>query len=183
MLSTFPGSGPYIGEGMLVFIGFRSVDGAEARIATPLMSFSNVSHPELRFHFYYLDMSDQDLQFNDHMIVEISVDGQPFVPVEGADYYQHDANTRWTEVVLPLTDYAGSEKVSIGFHGYSGGGFDLLVDNIRVVDNNDAGIDEPILNSGSVRYYNLQGIPVDGHKLAPGIYIRRSGNDISKIII
>ena len=95
-----------------MFIGFRSVEGAEARIATPLMSFSNVSHPELRFHFYYLDMSDQDLQFNDHMIVEISVDGQPFVPVEGADYYQHDANTRWTEVVLPLTDYAGSEKVS-----------------------------------------------------------------------
>lgn len=183
LLSTFPGSGPYTGEGMLVFIGFRSVEGAEARIATPIMSFKNISHPELRFHFYYLDMSDQDLRFNDHMTVEISVDGGPFEPVEGADYYQHDANTRWTEVVLPLTDYAGSEKVSIGFHGYSGGGFDLLLDNIRVVDNNEAGIDETLQDSAPAQYFNLQGIPVDGHKLTPGIYIRRSGNSTDKVII
>ena len=183
LLSTFPGSGPYIGEGMLVFIGFHSVEGAEARIATPIMSFRNVSHPELRFHFYYLDMSDQDLRFNDHMIVEISVDGRPFEPVEGADYYQHDANTRWTEVVLPLTDYAGSEKVSIGFHGYSGGGFDLLVDNIHIVDKDEAGIDDTHLNSEPALYFNLHGMPVDEHNLTPGLYIRRSGNDIKKIII
>lgn len=183
LLSTFPGSGPYIGEAMLVFIGFRSVEGAEARIATPIMSFRNVSQPELRFHFYYLDMSDQDLRFNDHMTVEISADGGPFVPVEGADYYQHDANTRWTEVVLPLTDYAGTEKVSIGFHGYSGGGFDLLLDNIRVVDNNGAGTDNILLDSAPAEYFNLQGIPVKEHNLTPGIYIRRTGNDIRKIII
>ena len=78
LLSTFPGSGPYVGEGMLVFIGFRAVDGAEARIATPLISFENASYPELRFHFYYLDMSDQDLRFDDHMVVEVSVDGGEF---------------------------------------------------------------------------------------------------------
>ncbi|MDE6130251.1 MAG: hypothetical protein K2F74_01540, partial [Muribaculaceae bacterium] len=105
LLSTFPGSGPYVGEGMLVFIGFRSVEGAEARICTPLVSFSDIENPELRFHFYYLDMSDQDLRFDDHMTVEISVDGGDFEAIEGADYYQHDANSRWTEVVLPLGEY------------------------------------------------------------------------------
>ncbi len=36
-ISTFPGSGPFDDDGMLVFNGFRSVEGAQARISTPLL--------------------------------------------------------------------------------------------------------------------------------------------------
>lgn len=186
MLSTFPGSGPYVGEGMLVFIGFRAVDGAQARIATPLISFENATYPELRFHFYYLDLSDEDLRFDDHMTVEVSVDGGEFTPVEGADYYQHDANTGWTEVILPLTRYAGCRNVAIGFHGYSAGGFDLLLDNIRVSDNPSGGIADTGFadDEASAEYYTPQGMRIaDDSSLAPGIYIRRNGTRTEKILI
>ncbi len=34
-----------------------------------------------------------------------------------------------------------------------------------------------------VQYFNLNGMPVDGNKLAPGIYIRRQGNKATKLIV
>lgn len=38
-------------------------------------------------------------------------------------------------------------------------------------------------DSASRRYYTLQGVAVDGDNLAPGIYICRQGNTISKIVV
>lgn len=184
-ISTFPGSGPYNDGGMLVFIGFRSVEGAQARIATPLLDFENVANPELRFHFYYLDMSDDDLRFDDHMVVEASVDGGEFQPVANGTYYQHDADTRWTECVLPLREYAGKKNVAIGFHGYSGGGFDLLLDNIRVLDGEPGAIDSVDADSSESEpvYYTPYGVRVDASSLVPGIYIRVTSRGAQKIAI
>lgn len=175
-ISTFPGSGPADDTGMLVFIGFQSVDGAEARIATPLLDFTTAKNPELSFQFFYLDMTDQDLRFNDHMTVEASIDGGPFLPIPGADYYQHDANTRWTEVRLPLTSLAGQRNVALGFHGYSAGGFDLLLDRISVTSTpaSPDGIDLLPANADTEAdtLYDLQGRPVLTPNPAPGLYLR-----------
>lgn len=184
-VSTFPGSGPYVEDGMLIFIGFRSVEGAQARISTPLLTFENAVAPELRFHFYYLDMSSEDLRFNDYMEVEASVDGGEFTPVDGGRFVQHDADSRWTECVVPLHAYAGKKKVAIGFHGYSGGGFNLLLDNIRITDsdNNAIGDVEADTSALPVEYFNLQGMRVDAGALTPGIYIRRQGTKTTKIAV
>ncbi len=182
-ISTFPGSGPYDDDGMLVFIGFRSVEGAEARIATPQLTFENATNPELKFYFYYLDMADEDLLFNDYMVVEASVDGGEFMPLEGGKFVQHDANTRWTECTVPLKSLAGKKKVAIGFHGYSGGGFDLLVDNIRVIDAPTSGIAAPIVEEGEMRWYTLEGLPLDGAPTTSGIYIVRKGGKTQKVLI
>lgn len=177
-ISTFPGSGPADDTGMLVFIGFQSVAGAEARIATPLLDFTTATNPELSFYFYYLDMTDQDLRFDDHMTVEASVDGGPFIPLPNATYYQHDANTRWTEVRLPLTSLAGERNVALGFHGYSAGGFDLLLDRIRVAPTpaNPGAVDLPTADptdpTASTPLYDLQGRPVPTPTPAPGLYLR-----------
>lgn len=182
-ISTFPGSGPYCDGGMLVFIGFRAVEGAQARIATPRLDFSEAASPELRFHFYYLDMSSQDLYFDDRMVVETSVDGAPFEAVPGGTFYQHDADTRWTDVAVPLRHLAGKQHVALAFHGISAGGFDLLVDNVRVVDN-PAGITDASTEAadGPVSYYDLQGRPVAA-PFTPGLYLRRQGNRTEKIYI
>lgn len=180
MLSTFPGTGPYIGESMLIFEGFRAVDGAQARISTPLLDFTGVL-PELRFHFYYVDLGD-DMHFDDHMQIEVSVDGGEFQPVAGADFYQHTANTRWTEVSVPLAAYAGKSRVAIGFHGMSAGGFDLCLDNIRVLDVT-AGIDEVAAGAdGAVELYDLHGRRVSGTPPA-GLYLRRQGSRVDKVMI
>ena len=45
---------------------------------------------------------------------------------------------------------------------------------------NDVSVDE---TDTPVRYYNLEGQSVDGRNLAPGIYIKRQGSKVSKIIV
>lgn len=47
-----------------------------------------------------------------------------------------------------------------------------------------AGIQAASADSDSeVRYYNMQGIPIDGNRLSPGIYIRKSATSATKILI
>lgn len=48
-----------------------------------------------------------------------------------------------------------------------------------------AGIDDiPVDNTNApVEYYNLKGMRIDGSNLAPGVYIRRQGTDVKKILV
>lgn len=180
IVSNAPGTGPHVGSGMLIFKGFTGVaEGAEARIVSPILSFEGVS-AELRFHFFHADFGE-DMHFDDHLVVEVSVDGGDFEPIPGADLYQYTANTRWTEYTFALDKYARQKNVRIGFHGISAAGMDLVVDNIRVLAK-AAGIEDVDADAQSpAEYYNLQGIRVDNP--GRGIYIRRQGNTTSKVIV
>lgn len=182
IVSNAPGTGPYIGSGMLIFKGFTGVaPGAEARIVTPMLSFENAVSPELHFHFFHADFGD-DMHFADHMIVEVSADGGPFTPLKDADLYQYTSNSRWTEYTFPLADYAGRKNVRIGFHGISAGGMDLVLDNIRVLPVSTAiGSVEAGEADAPVEYFNLQGIRVDNP--SGGVFVRRQGKVITKVII
>lgn len=179
IVSNAPGTGPYIGAAMLIFKGFVGVaPGAEARIVTPAINFTGAL-PELRFHFFHADFGD-DMHFDDHMLVEISVDGVEFEPLPGADLYQYISNDRWTEYVFPLDAYAGKDNVRIGFHGISAGGMDLVLDNIRVLDRLSR-ISDVSEDSSPIEWYNLQGLRLDGPE--PGICIRRQGMKADKVFI
>lgn len=50
-----------------------------------------------------------------------------------------------------------------------------------------AGIDDVLAEDqaadGAIEYYDLRGCPVDGDSLLPGIYIRRSGSKVEKIVV
>ena len=75
--------------------------------------------------------------------------------------------------------------IAIGFHGYSAGGFDLLLDNIRVSDNPSGAIDSVnvVPEEQNAEYYDLRGLRVDPSALTPGFYIRRTAGTTEKIII
>ena len=179
MISTAPGTGPYVGQAMLIFRGFQGVaPGTEARIVTPELNFEG-TQPELRFHFFHADFGE-DMHFDDHVVVEVSVDGGEFEALPGADLYQYTANTRWTEYVFPLDKYAGNKKVCIGFHGISAGGMDLALDNIRVLDRL-AGMEVTGEDSAPVEWYDLRGVRLDAPE--PGICIRRQGGRAEKIMV
>lgn len=178
MLSNAPGTGPYVGAGMLIFKGFAGVaKGAEARIVTPELTFEGVS-PELRFHFFHADFG-ADMHFDDHLLVEVSADGSDFEALPDADLYQYTSNSRWTEYTFDLSKYAGKAKVRIGFHGISAAGMDLVVDNIRVLDKS-TGL-ENIEAEAPVEYYDLRGMRVDNPSV--GIFIRRQGSQVTKVIV
>ncbi len=178
IVSNAPGTGPYVGAGMLIFKGFIGVaEGAEARIVTPELTFEGVS-PELRFHFFHADFGD-DMHFDDHLLVEVSADGGDFEALPDADLYQYTSNSRWTEYIFDLSQYAGKAKVRIGFHGISAAGMDLVVDNIRVLDKS-TGL-ENIDAEAPVEYYDLRGLRVDNP--SGGIFIRRQGSQVSKVLV
>lgn len=177
IVSNAPGTGPYVGAGMLIFKGFIGVaEGAEARIVTPKLSLP-ASGAELRFHFFHADFGD-DMHFDDHMIVEVSANNGEFEALEGADLYQYTSNSRWTEYVFPLDKYAGCDNARIGFHGISAAGMDLVVDNIRVLPK-ASGLDG-VAADAPVEYYNLQGLRVANP--GRGIYLRRQGAKVEKVL-
>lgn len=180
IVSNAPGTGPYVGEGMLIFKGFVGVaPGAEARIVTPVLDL-NVAGPELRFHFFHADFGE-DMHFDDHMIVEVSVDGGEFKALPDADLYQYVSNSRWTEYVLPLDEYAGHDNVRIGFHGISAGGMDLVLDNIRVLDRlSGCELVEADDADGDLVRYNLQGQVVGADYR--GVVIEVCGVSVRKTI-
>lgn len=176
-ISSFPGTGPADDDGMLIFPCFSMAKGAEGRIASPLITFADAANPVLTFQFYYLNMESEDLIFDDGLQVEYSLDrGQTFEPVENGLFLQKNANTRWTEVSLPLKAVAGKPDVSIAFRGISDGGFNVLLDAIAIRDV-PAGIvmpreelsdtDAPIytLDGRMLRSKSLSGLPA-------GVYIR-----------
>jgi hypothetical protein len=53
---------------------------------------------------------------------------------------------------------------------------DLAAGNSGVSDVKTASI-------GKVEYYNLQGLPVNAANLTPGLYIRRQGSSVQKVIV
>jgi len=180
IVSNAPGTGPYVGQAMLIFKGFMGVaPGAEARIVTPSLHLDGAK-PELRFHFFHADFGD-DMHFDDHMLVEVSVDNGPFEALPGADLYQYTGNTHWTEYVFPLDAYAGKDNVRIGFHGISAGGMDLVLDNIRVLDGMSGIADcvADVEEGAGTRWYNLQGQQVTPD--VAGVLIRISGGKAVKI--
>lgn len=177
IVSNAPGTGPYVGAGMLIFKGFVGVAaGAEARIVTPVLDLGEGSG-ELHFHFYHADFGE-DMHFDDHLVVEVSADGGEFEPLPGADLYQYTANTRWTEYVFPLDKYAGKHNVRIGFHGISAAGMDLVVDNVRVLPK-DVSVGAVGTEEAPAEYYDLQGIRVANP--SGGIFIRLQGGKATKV--
>ena len=45
------------------------------------------------------------------------------------------------------------------------------------------GIDDVEADTAAAEYYTLQGVRVDAENLTPGLYIRRQGNTVTKVVI
>lgn len=56
--------------------------------------------------------------------------------------------------------------------------------NLRVAQNTTSSVDNIITSEPStVQYFNIQGLPVTEGSLAPGIYIRKQGDKVSKVVV
>ncbi|MDE5685951.1 MAG: hypothetical protein K2I26_05260, partial [Paramuribaculum sp.] len=58
----------------------------------------------------------------------------------------------------------------------------IYVDFTTIVEPGSIGSIEADGNA-AVEYYTIQGVRVSGDNLTPGIYIRRQGNNASKILV
>lgn len=114
-----PGA-PYEGELCIFFNDYDYTAGTTASITTPGIDLSAATAPRLAF--MYWDTGDDDV-----VQVNLSTDGTSF-----NSFYTTDAAvTTWTELVLDLTDYAGStvyiQFVGTSVYGYSNPHIDNIV--------------------------------------------------------
>lgn len=68
-----------------------------------------------------------------------------------------------------------------------GGATRIACVNVTYVEDNNgsAGVDDVVVDNSDapVEYYNLQGIRVNADNLTPGIYVRRQGTEVTKILV
>lgn len=106
-------------------------------------------------------------------------------------YYQHTPATRslaHEEFQKATRENDGSLSVIVnGYGNLKYYGYHPETDTKGIVGNivvdNQTGIDENSISSHQSAFYNLQGIKVDEQALPPGIYLRRQGSDIVKVIV
>lgn len=101
-----------------------------------------------------------------------------------------EANT-WTELTYDfssrnLPDNAYNKIVLLFDAGQNGEGENWYFDDIKGPDNGSAGIETlsaDSLDNAPAIYFNLQGIQCPASSLQSGIYLRRQGQKVSKVII
>lgn len=116
---------------------------------------------------------------------------------------REEGTSRWTELSVPvwpasmswdfvpsgeinLAAFAG-KKIQVGFCYTSSSSVagTWEIDDVLVKDNAPSAIGAVTVEEidAPVEYYNLQGVRVNPDKAVPGIYIRRQGDRVSKIIV
>ncbi len=66
----------------------------------------------------------------------------------------------------------------------AGAGSTIQINAIKVVYGGQGGVNDiTVDNNAPVEYYNLQGIRMNGDDLTPGLYIRRQGNTVNKVVV
>lgn len=147
---------------------------------------------ESNFRFYGKCYSTEDSQFKQtkYEVLVSTTDTKmssfetvvPVTPLDWAGYDEH-----WTEINVPLGDYAGKEIYIAVRHIADPESFVSFFDDFwfeHFGANGDSGI--TILNEDTMEgyeLYNLNGVRVDTANAVPGIYVRKSGNRIEKVVI
>lgn len=139
-------------DGMLAFNtllgGFNFGQGAQIRIATPVMDFSNATEPYMSFYLFHYDTTQISQEYdseNDEYVtvtytysdcikVQVSVENGEYVDVDNATIELAANNGGWTEYRVSLAPYKGNKKVSVGLLGVADGGGNIHIDNLKISD-------------------------------------------------
>lgn len=135
--------------------------------------------------------SDVRAYKNNEIIVNVSEDGYKLQSIE---FTQVSGSTNWASSftvnvgTLSGKTWTAPENEIVNLVSIIPGAASRIgTINVTYVEDNDAmaGIEDINVDNSNapVEYYNLQGIRVNGDNLTPGIYIRRQGTEVSKILV
>ncbi len=126
-------------NGMLMCRTSYGDNGEISRFISPILELDGVANPVLSFYLFHAQSPwydpDYDGVIDDHVKVQVSVDGGDWQDLENAVFYNTKDNNGWVECKVSLRRYEGS-FVNIGLVGVPENDFssykDLFVDNIRI---------------------------------------------------
>ena len=142
-------------DGMLAFStlygGLNLTQGGQTRLATPAVDLSATKDPYLTFWLFHYDTTqtetsyDEDkgeyvttsYTYDDRVKVQVSVDNGDYVDVADSEIALAKNNSGWTKYKIPLRDFKGAKKASVGLLGISGGGGNIHIDKLMISDEFD----------------------------------------------
>ncbi|MCF0219923.1 MAG: leucine-rich repeat protein [Muribaculaceae bacterium] len=139
----------------------------------PWSNFENIE-PFTLVESVSLNAERVELEVGETFQLEVAVEGSAFTAPEWTSrreqYVTVDADGRLTAVA------EGVATVYVSVDGVTA--------ECVVTVAGESGIDSVAVDTNAaVRYYNLNGTPVDAANLQPGIYVKRQGNKTSKVIV
>lgn len=171
---TLAASNVYVQDGDGGMLCYTSNTADESSLGySGLISLGDATAPTLSFHYFYTGMSDQD-----SLQLLVCRDGGVWEKVRDLDVQSADHMEQWQHVVVPLSDYADSHFIQIGFHQRCHEeGCIVYVDNIRIYDQvgHDLALSEAALppnvrpdeaRTVSVRVTNNGLQPADGYEVS-----------------
>lgn len=121
--------------------------GEPTVLKTPIFDLTGLPSGELLFSYAHSNREDQ---FYDGLLVKASVDcGETFpftlfssfgpdlaTTVSTDSYFTPSNQLEWIDTVLSITDYRDIDGVQFAFMGLNGGGNNIYIDNIQIIETN-----------------------------------------------
>ena len=156
-------------------------------IISPRMEATDQSN----FRFYGKCYSTEDSQFKQtkYEVLVSTTDNNPssfetVVPLTKLDWAGYDEH--WTEINVPLSQYAGKQIYVAVRHVADPDSFVSFLDDFwfEHFNGKDSGAMTIVSgNNAECEYYDLNGFRVDKENLQPGIYVKKQGSSVEKVII
>ena len=147
---------------------------------TGKINLENIGEPKLTFWVYALKEFFED----DMTTIAVSVkEGNKTTAVRSWVIATLPGSEGWQLVDLNLSGFAG-RTIQLVFTATHDTMRYVMMDNVKLFDGNETAIGDIVPdrdNSAPVEYYNLQGVRVVNP--TSGVYIRRQGNTVTKIVM
>jgi|GEM_PF-6439224 len=124
-----PAVAPHGGGWMASYYSSQAPPGFATRLATPVLDFSSLTSPDLRFW-----MSHDAGSGADRLRIDLSTDGGMSYTDVLTTVYRNDGSSGWKLHTVDLSPYIGQANVRLGFVGISTYSYNIYVDDVTVGD-------------------------------------------------
>lgn len=124
-----PSASPHGGGWMARYYGWLASSGAAARLATPVLNFSSLTSPSLKFWFFHSTNTGAG-----RMDIQLSTDGDLNYTTVLTTIMRNNGTTGWKLYTVDLSPYIGQTNVRLGFLAVSDYNGNMYLDDVSVGD-------------------------------------------------
>lgn len=156
-----------------------SPEGQTESLITPPIDFSNAINPEISLWYYDVPLSEEG---PNHLRICYQNESGEFTEVFDSNSLEVMDTHGWRKVTvaLPLAGQASGKVRIDAIHGKWPS--DLTIDNIRIEDNGEADLNDIMIESKAIEYYDLTGRRIV-NPAKNQLLIKKHGTKIEKIVV
>ncbi len=142
-----PTASPHSGGWMAQYYGWLASPGWAAQLATPVLNFSNLTSPSLKFWYFHSTASGAG-----RMDVQLSTDGGINYTTVLTSILRNNGTTGWKLYTVDLTPYISQTNVRLGFLAVSDYNANMYLDDVTVGDPGPSYVAQKLAAPAGARY-------------------------------